>query len=81
MKSGNEVVQFKSKKADWLAGQVIEGGIESITLILYEHTLVFPEMSVTLKEIKGSVPILNSVPAVGDCVMVRLGSQLSRTDM
>ena len=40
----------------------MDGGIVSVTKILNEHTLAFPDRSVTLKEIKGLSPPLKIVP-------------------
>ena len=60
---------------------MIEGATLSTTLSLYEQTLLFPEMSVTVNEINGSSPILNTVPIGGFCMINGLGSQLSEIEM
>jgi len=77
VKSGTDALQLESAEADWFGAQVVKvGAVTSFTVKLTGQVMLLPASSATVMVIV-EAPRAAIEPAAGDCVTVKLLSQLS----
>ena len=77
VKSGTNAPQLASAEADWFGAQVVKvGAVTSTTVKLTEQVMLLAASSVTVI-VMLDAPRAAIAPAAGDCVTVKLLSQLS----
>ena len=69
-------MQFAPAATVGLEGQVMDGGVWSVTVTVIEHVAVLLEASVAVM-VMVCAPRVKLVPAAGLCVLVGLAVQLS----